>query len=407
MVSAGLVEMAGALLNWVLWGISWSYTKGGIVEIGWSLTRDLVNIIFILAMVIIGLATALRIEGYQVKKTLPTLIIIALLINFTPVICGFIVDASNIVMNFFVSELSGGAYWQAHLAAQRLQLPASIWEGLNPFVAWEKFLGGLTLVFTDLIVFFILLIYALLFFLRYVAIWMLVILSPFAFACYILPATRGFFETWWKQFTQWCIIGIFGAFFLYLGEQMFGKMNELKTPPQGFVGPGDMLINLMPLFAIIAFYVIGFFMALSTSAIGATYITSGGKAAGKVAGSRAWKGLTETVKTGGRAAMALDAGAIRGLKAYQIVRSRGFSRRQAFVAAAERGWREATIPQRRAFPIRAAAKGIGSAFKDTGEAFFRTTFKAPKKKKGQNLCGSCGGVAPAGASFCPHCGTPI
>ncbi|GAI48319.1 unnamed protein product, partial [marine sediment metagenome] len=88
--------------------ISLSYTNPAgneFLAVGWALTRDLANIGFVIILVIIGLATALKIREYQWQKTLPLLIGIALLINFTPVILGLIVDASNIMMHFFLGDM--------------------------------------------------------------------------------------------------------------------------------------------------------------------------------------------------------------------------------------------------------------------------------------------------------------
>ena len=91
-----ILGLVGELFKWVISPgfISLSYTNPAgneFIRVGWTLTRDLTNIIFVLALIAIGLGTALRIRDYQAKKALPILIIIALLINFTPVICGLIV----------------------------------------------------------------------------------------------------------------------------------------------------------------------------------------------------------------------------------------------------------------------------------------------------------------------------
>ena len=104
-VTSLLLELAVQILNAVISTglISLSYTNPAgnpFIAVGWELTRGLTNIIFVVALLAIGLGTALKINDYQAKKALPLLIVIALLINFTPVILGVIVDASNIIMNY-------------------------------------------------------------------------------------------------------------------------------------------------------------------------------------------------------------------------------------------------------------------------------------------------------------------
>ena len=73
---------------------------------GWSIVRDFVNMFFILILIIIGLSTSLQFETYRWQKTLPRLVAVALLVNFTPVILGIFIDAANIMMNYFVSSLA-------------------------------------------------------------------------------------------------------------------------------------------------------------------------------------------------------------------------------------------------------------------------------------------------------------
>lgn len=77
------------------------------VQAGWTVVRDFANLFFILIVVAIGIATALRVKQYEVRKTLPRLIIVAILINFSPVICGAVIDAANIITNFFFTAGAG------------------------------------------------------------------------------------------------------------------------------------------------------------------------------------------------------------------------------------------------------------------------------------------------------------
>jgi hypothetical protein len=298
-ITGAFLALAVAVFNWVTSEqfISLSYTNlagNPFLEIGWTLTRDLTNIFFVIALLIIGLGTTLRITGYQAKKTLPTLIIIALLINFTPVILGLIVDASNIVMNFFLQGGFSGGNTFVNLAFSQwgnigsLVKGAKFWDPTASNEAIAAAAGSIILVGFNFLAALIYLLFAFIFIFRYVAIWTLVILSPFAFASYILPATRGIWSQWWRHFIQWSIIGIVAAFFLYLGDHFIrhvtpdklSKISEVTTAP----GLAGIFNSILPYFIAIAFLAIGFFMAISTSAGGAGQIINLGKAAGKATG---------------------------------------------------------------------------------------------------------------------------
>jgi len=55
------------------------FTKVSIVTIGWTITRDLANYCFLfLILLVIAIATILRVETYGMKALLPKLIIAAL-----------------------------------------------------------------------------------------------------------------------------------------------------------------------------------------------------------------------------------------------------------------------------------------------------------------------------------------
>jgi len=233
LISCLFVGIMALILGWIISPdfISLKFTQNPFVDIGLSITRGFANMGFILFLVVIALATALRIEEYKAKKTLPTLIIIALLINFSPVFCGFIIDASNIVMNFFLSNITGlTGFANFFDSAFR-----SVWNSLVSagFNLWANIAAAMQVLI--LIVFnwfagFIFILFSLLFTMRYIMLWILVILSPIAFVSYILPVTRRGrtllnWRTWWEQLIAWSVIGIIAGFFLYLGFTMISMIN--------------------------------------------------------------------------------------------------------------------------------------------------------------------------------------
>ena len=100
--TALIADLAGNIFLWTLEFIKTiSYTKSPAVNTGWPIVRDLANMIIVLGFVVIGIATALRIREYEAKQLLAKLIVIALLVNFSLLLCGIIIDGTNIVMTSF------------------------------------------------------------------------------------------------------------------------------------------------------------------------------------------------------------------------------------------------------------------------------------------------------------------
>ncbi len=290
-VSVALFGLAERLLRFVLGPNFFNvhYTTNEFVTLGWTLTRDFANIFFIIVLVIIGLATALRIREYQWQKTLPLLLGIALLINFTPVILGLIIDASNIIMNFFVSGIAEGGFFVSRIQIYHQSVSKLISEANfgDPGSYYAIIITPIFYIIFNLVAAIIYFLFCLLFMLRYIALWMLVIVSPIAFLCYILPRTRQVFEIWWNQFLQWCIIGVAAAFIIYLSDHLLyfimagGFVLESEYEGWGLAN------QIIPYSIVLGFLLFGFFGALATSAMGATaVITAAQKEQGQLAEQR-------------------------------------------------------------------------------------------------------------------------
>ena len=114
LVIYGILEFLGITLWWF---VTMAYTflniavntalnpgwfQMPIVMKAWELVRDFVNIWFILLLLIIAIGTILRVSSFQLKRLLPMLIIIALVVNFSLPITGFVIDISNVIANQFL-----------------------------------------------------------------------------------------------------------------------------------------------------------------------------------------------------------------------------------------------------------------------------------------------------------------
>jgi len=406
--------------------ISLSYTNAGLnpgdpgfnafVNLGWMLTRDLTNIVFVIALVVIGLGTALRISGYQAQKALPTLIIIALLINFTPVILGLIIDASNIVTNFFIQGgFSGGTTLSSQVFGQwqntmELVGAAKFWDPVATNKAMSAAIGSMVLVSFNLVAAIIYLLFAFLFIIRYVALWILVILSPFAFASYILPHTRQVWSMWWKQFIQWCLVTVIATFFLYLADYLIdltarGTLKFEMEEMSGLPGLAPIFNGVLPYLIPLALLAVGLFASISFAPQGAGAIIKGGQRAaqtgGKLTGQWYLRSVRGVAKAPGKAAdtyktartmgasrrRALGAAIFRptrtwrrykpplpeaSIRTYHTARRLGMPRRSALMAATRR-WKEWTPAGPK---TRAAQSGLVKA----ANQIWKSAVKPPKKK---------------------------
>ena len=282
LVTQGIMELGQTLLAWVTSEgfINIQFTDNPFVNEGWGIIRGLTNIFIVLGLVVIALATILRITSYQMKKTLPLLLIVALLINFTPMLCGLVIDASNIIMNHF---LKAGLFLTQSYSSAIGSATSALWDQTGS--PSGMLATGLVLVGSSLLSGIIFLLFAFLFLFRYIALWMLVILSPLALFCYIFPATKKIWDQWLNQFIQWCFIGIPAAFTIYLANMMTQQM--LQGNLLEMSSAGKILGYIVP----VAFLYGGLLMSLQTGAMGAGLAIKGFQGTKKWAGRGIEKGL--------------------------------------------------------------------------------------------------------------------
>lgn len=280
------------------------------VVVGFNFTKDLANMFFILILAWVGFATILRLKSYEVKSIIPKLVIIALLINFIPVICGVILDIANILTEYFADQSTDiGTLMIRKLPGYEIVTGGT--SNLSKIVPGTGGISGMAVkslmgIAFNLIAFFMLGLYTLLLIMRIVAIWILIVLAPLVWLGYIIPAGKKWWSWWWKQFIQWAIIGVFLTFFLYLSGFVLGKSMQCNIDEGAIIAEygfgtgvlagitGGLLCSTLPFLAGIIVMLIGFLLSISFAPGGADVVMKsakkGGMAAGKAAGTAFAKG---------------------------------------------------------------------------------------------------------------------
>lgn len=217
-----LLGLAGMLMDNVLAFTDLKST--GVVQ-GWTILRDLVNMLFILVLLVVAFATVLNIQKYHVKDILPRLIVVALLINFSMAITFAVVDASQFLMYGFYNAMIGGlkgdcAVLTPGTCFSQMAMIKELMVDSSPTStagqAWVT-LGNLVMGAIFLFVFTVVVVAgSLLLVVRIVGIWVAVIFSPFAFFSYMLPSLNKFAQTWLTKFLQYTFFGPIYVFFLWL-----------------------------------------------------------------------------------------------------------------------------------------------------------------------------------------------
>ena len=211
---------------------------------GWVALRDLSNMLFIIVFLIIAFATILKIQSYGYKALLKKFLIIAILINFSKTLVGFVIDIFQIIMLTFVSAIKDIA--AGNIAAA---LGLGDWGKLSSAI--ENANGeGLAIVIVSILLMAIMLLvtvvvvgmYIVAFTMRIVKIWIYIVLSPIAFFANSFPGGQKYFNDWLGGISKELLIGPALAFFLWLSFSIVGSGDIASSMP-GSTG-GGALSNL-------------------------------------------------------------------------------------------------------------------------------------------------------------------
>lgn len=163
----------------------------------WLKARDLANIGIILGFVFTAVATILKIEKYSWEKMLWRLVLVALLVNFSLVICGMFVDLSNFLTTFFITGAGSQTFGFKEILAYTASTIAC--AGHN-----KGYESASALIGTIVVIIFIgqvigLILYTIV---RIVTLWITLGLSPLFLLSLAFPGAEKLADTWKNYFTQ-------------------------------------------------------------------------------------------------------------------------------------------------------------------------------------------------------------
>ena len=238
----------------------------------WSFFRNVANIMFVIAMlfVIFSQITGFGIDNYGIKKILPKLIVTAIIVNFSYIICGIFVDLSNIIGEGIKNILESVA-GSTTTATEKLgdNVVGVINTLIGALAAVGAAAGGLTIAGAAisnavvsgslLTVIFPILAFVgsalmagffamLMLGLRQALIIIMIVISPVAFVLYAIPNTNGLFKKWFQLFKT--LLMLFPVFCFMVGGGFLVSNIIIKGSKDFFMTIIGGLISIAPYFAV-------------------------------------------------------------------------------------------------------------------------------------------------------------
>lgn len=210
------------------------YLNSTAVQVGWVMVRDITNMFFVVVLLLVAFGTILGLEQYEWKKMLVKFFFAAILVNFSRVICGLIIDIGQVVMITFVNGIAataGGNLINAFNLTDILSLSKNsdaqaITNNKEIFAAAVGAIVFAALTLGTMLIFVFILLA------RMLVLWVLIVLSPFAFVLSVIPQTEKYASQWWSEFGNHVIVGPVAVFFLWLSFAVVGSgqiNNEISS----------------------------------------------------------------------------------------------------------------------------------------------------------------------------------
>jgi len=185
----------------------------------WDIVKNIANVMFIILflIVIFSQLTGVGIDNYGIKRVLPKIIIAAILINLSYVICELAVDISNILgsglQNMFASQAgtidlgkeapAGSAVAGGIVDLALVGSGAYLYTLFNPLGTIAIGIAVVSVIISIVVaVAFLFLILVI----RQAGVIIMVVLAPAAIACYMLPNTEKLFKKWFDLFKALLVV---------------------------------------------------------------------------------------------------------------------------------------------------------------------------------------------------------
>lgn len=195
-----ITQLIDGIAGWISNSMNWTVLAGngsGQIKDIWQKFLNIANVVFALVFLfmIYSMATSTGLSGYDIKKILPRLIVVAIAVNISFYLCAALVDLSNITGK----GMYGLIYAQTD--KDNWSIIANITNSVTSLVllVLALFLFGGTVIIGLAIT-----LIAIAF--RQLMLVVLVIVSPVAFALYLLPNTQKWAQKWLDMFGRLLII---------------------------------------------------------------------------------------------------------------------------------------------------------------------------------------------------------
>ncbi len=212
---------------------------------GWLIMRNLANIAFIVALLVMGLRVLFQIDdASKTRSFMIKLVLMALLVNFSLVVAQGIVAIADTVQSQFLPENTKVI---EALAVKLMVEPINVFQGATKFadteLATADIFKPIMLLITSLAAFFAFVAVAGFIAVRTVALWVFYLTSPVAYFGRAVPGLEKYAGQWWSEFIKYVITVPVLVFFLNIAALMATTFSQQSGNAVNVEGDSSYLLG--------------------------------------------------------------------------------------------------------------------------------------------------------------------
>lgn len=204
----------------------------------WQFIRDFFNLFFILILLFSAFATIFQVDSFNIRNIYKSVLLVALLINFSFPITRLLIDVANVPMYYFINDVIGNGTGKGGMIAMNNLLgKAGIAAGTQTVEGENNNIVPILMSIIFAFLFAIsLVVLSVMLIVRLIALTLLLIFSPIGFASSLLPGLGSYGREWWSSFWKYAFFGPVAALMLVVSLKFleasggaFASMREAST----------------------------------------------------------------------------------------------------------------------------------------------------------------------------------
>ncbi len=209
----GLVKVVNTLLGWliaimtslIIWMIEFGSQIMSLptVQAGFKVSLSLVNLLFVMGLIVSAFQIILGVDDHHAKERIKNVIIAAILVNFSFLIAGFMLDISNVFTHYFLTHFTTSQIGEAFSLDKLQHLAVPVGRDVDSFS--ELFAILPIALFSIILTFLVLIIMIAVFataLVRTLYVAVLLTVMPLAWGMWVFPGLSSYSSEWWKNFIK-------------------------------------------------------------------------------------------------------------------------------------------------------------------------------------------------------------